>query len=224
MTTSTLPPDGYAVIEAIVAPAECLKLIAALATEPGATSGSRCLLSRDWCKRLAARLRAHPGIAALLPAGHVASQCTFFTKSASINWLVPIHQDLSIPVAERVDAPGLGGWSEKEGGLFVQPPIALLERLVAVRLHLDDCGPDDGPLHIVPGSHTRGKISPDDAATARRQEGVVSCEVGAGGVLVMQPLLLHASSKASGASQRRVLHFLFGPEVLPHGLRWHTAV
>jgi len=38
--------------------------------------------------------------------------------------------------------------------------------------------------------------------------------------LLMRPLLLHASSKSSGSSRRRVLHFLFGPPVLPCGLRW----
>lgn len=224
MTTSTFSSDGYSVIENVVTPAECREVAAVIATEPGATSGTRCLLSRDWCKALARRLRAHPAIAALLPDGHVASQCTLFTKSSMVNWLVPIHQDLSIPVAEQVDSTALGGWSEKEGMLFVQPPIALLERLVAVRLHLDDCGADDGPLQIVPGSHKRGKVPPEAAAAARRQGPVVSCEVGMGGVLVMQPLLLHASSKACGASQRRVLHFLFGPGDLPCGLRWQHAV
>jgi hypothetical protein len=40
----------------------------------------------------------------------------------------------------------------------------------------------------------------------------------------MRPLLLHASSKASGSSLRRVLHFLFGPRDLPHGLRWQHAI
>jgi hypothetical protein len=43
-------------------------------------------------------------------------------------------------------------------------------------------------------------------------------------VLVLKPLLLHASSKASMPSQRRVLHFVFGPPVLPFGLEWPQAV
>ena len=30
----------------------------------------------------------------------------------------------------------------------------------------------------------------------------------------------HASSKAGGASRRRVLHFVFGPRELPAGLAW----
>jgi hypothetical protein len=40
----------------------------------------------------------------------------------------------------------------------------------------------------------------------------------------MRPLLLHASSKGSGTSARRVLHFVFGPRQLPHGLAWELAV
>lgn len=38
--------------------------------------------------------------------------------------------------------------------------------------------------------------------------------------MAMRPLLLHASSKATGTSWRRVLHFVFGPAALPHGLAW----
>ena len=63
----------------------------------------------------------------------VAVQCTYFEKSADRNWLVPIHQDLAIPVARRVEHPALRGWSHKEGSLFVQPPADVLAQLVAVR-------------------------------------------------------------------------------------------
>ena len=46
----------------------------------------------------------------------------------------------------------------------------------------------------------------------------------AGGfAMLMRPLLLHASSKARGASRRRVLHFLFGPRQLRLGLAWAKA-
>lgn len=154
----------------------------------------------------------------------MAVQCTYFEKSAGQNWLVAMHQDLSIPVAERVSGSGLQGWSEKEGELFVQPPTAVLERLVAVRLHLDECSPTDGPLRVVPGSHTSGRLGPDAASRRRDLHGEVVCTARRGDVLVMRPLLLHASSKAHGTSRRRVLHFLFGPRHLPLGLAWRHAV
>jgi hypothetical protein len=47
--------------------------------------------------------------------------------------------------------------------------------------------------------------------------------VNRGGALVMRPLILHASSKASAPKARRVLHFVFGPPQLPFGLEWRWA-
>ena len=82
----------------------------------------------------------------LLPQEAVAVQCTLFDKSTDKNWLVALHQDLSIPVRERILNPECAGWSVKEGVVYVQPPVAVLESLLAVRVHLDDCGPESGPL------------------------------------------------------------------------------
>lgn len=224
MPAHHLSTQGFAVVRDVLAPDECEEIVASIHNAPSASVGTRSLLAHGWCKALAGRLRAHPKLAPLLPAGFVATQCTFFTKSSSRNWLVPIHQDLSIPVAERVDSPHLHGWSEKEGALFVQPPIELLEQLIAVRLHLDPCGLADGPLQLVPGSHLHGRVVPEAAVAARHTQETVSCTLERGDVLLMRPLLLHASSKASGTSLRRVLHFLFGPRDLPCGLRWQDAV
>lgn len=220
MVETSFAQDGYAVIDRLLAPQECEALLNHLPAELADTVGSRCLLTAPWCRSLAERLRRHPALAALLPHDSVATQCTYFSKSASRNWLVPVHQDLSIGVAERIDHPELSGWSEKEGDWFVQPPLALLAQLVAVRLHLDDCGIDDGPLQVVPGTHRSGRWTPEAAAMARRAAPPVSCLTGAGGVVVMRPLLLHASSKSTGQSRRRVLHLVYGPPSLPHGLRW----
>src|SRR4051812_114307 len=58
---------------------------------------------------------ARTGRGGVLPRGAVAVQCTLFDKSADKNWLVALHQDLSIPVPERVTHPDCSGWSEKEG-------------------------------------------------------------------------------------------------------------
>lgn len=160
----------------------------------------------------------------IIPEHHVAVQCTYFEKSKRQNWLVPIHQDLSIPVKERKEAPGFGGWSEKEGEVFAQAPVEVLSQLVAVRVHLDPCREDDGPLNVVPGSHALGILAPEAAVAAGAELGAKACVAGVGDALAMRPLLLHASSKASGGSLRRVLHFVFGPPELPHALRWQHAV
>jgi len=222
MHTGTFDELGYAIVPGVLSPVEC----DAVSVRVGAdlpTVGSRSLLGNAWCIELAGQLRRHPGLAKLIDAGDVAVQCTYFEKSTSRNWLVPIHQDLSIPVAERVPDPRLAGWSRKEGALFVQAPTDLLARMVAVRLHLDACTARDGPLRVVPGSHRLGVIGAEAATRVRREMSEVDCVAPAGAALVMRPLLLHASSKASGDSRRRVLHFLFGPADPSNGLRWQHA-
>lgn len=216
--------DGHALVPGILSREQCAAIAGSMHAARAPSGGSRSLLAQPWCASLAARLRADPALAGYIGADSVAVQCTYFEKSAGRNWLVPIHQDLSIPVAARVDGPGLGGWSEKEGVLFVRPPVEVLQQLVAVRIHLDDCGVEDGPLRVIPGSHRRGLIG-DDEAIALRQAGLETvCLAAAGAALVLRPLLLHASSKGSGNGQRRVLHFVFGPRALPFGLTWNLAL
>jgi hypothetical protein len=82
-------------------------------------AGSRRLLDEAWCTHLAGALRGNAKISSLLPRNAVAVQCTLFDKSPRRNWLVALHQDLSIPVKCRVDSPECSGWSEKEGQVYV---------------------------------------------------------------------------------------------------------
>ena len=186
--------------------------------------GSRRLLDEAWCTHLAGALRGDARVRSLLPPNALAIQCTLFDKSPDKNWKVALHQDLSIPVKERVESPECSGWSEKEGHLYVQPPVGVLERLVVVRVHIDDCPVESGALRVVPHSHTAGRVDPDQAEVLRQHHGETAIPVARGGVLVMRPLILHASSKASSLAPRRVLHFVFGPPQLPLGLQWRWAV
>jgi hypothetical protein len=145
-----------------------------------------------------------------------------FDKTPDANWKVAYHQDRSIAVATRGDAdvPGFGPWSTKAGVTHVQPPAELLERMITVRLHLDDCGPDNGPLRVVPGSHRDGILSPADVARLPRERGEVACLIPRGSALLMRPLLLHASSSAIKPGRRRVVHIEYSPDTLPPPLRW----
>ncbi|MEO7495393.1 MAG: phytanoyl-CoA dioxygenase family protein [Massilia sp.] len=211
--------DGYVVVPGVLTPAHCARLAASVSVGAGA-AGSRSLLAQDWCAALAIELRRDSALAGLIPATHVAVQCNYFEKSASCNWLVPLHQDLSIPVADRVDGAGLRGWSEKEGELFVHAPPEVLGQLIALRLHLDPCGAVDGPLKVVPGSHASGRM----AAGAVADRPALAIEADIGDALLMRPLLLHASSKSAGCGRRRVLHVVFGPPALPQGLSWRHAI
>jgi hypothetical protein len=216
--------DGFAVLSEVLTISSCEELSLSLAEIQNKGIGSRSLLDMPWCKKLAQAVSQHPAIVPFLPADAVAVQCNFFEKSQDQNWLVPIHQDLSIPVTERVENAALTGWSQKQGSLFVQPPDIVLQELVAVRLHVDECGNDDGALRVVPGSHKLGRLNNEDALEMRGSLGEVVCAVSKGGALLMKPLVLHASSKATGQSRRRVLHLVFGPSRLPLGLTWQNAV
>jgi len=224
MDTNAFDAEGFGITPPILSGAECLAIETCMTGIIGAGIGTRNLLGHDWCKKLAVSLKESPFIRPVLSGDHVAVQCTYFEKSKEQNWLVPIHQDLSIPVRDRVQHAELTGWSAKEAAVFVQPPTALLEKLVAVRLHLDDCQVGDGPLRVVPGTHKLGRLNNESALYERDKRGETVCPVERGAALVMRPLLLHASSRASGSSKRRVLHFVYGPGDLPFGLRWQHAV
>lgn len=215
---------GWISIEGVLSPLECAAIADSITPSAAPSGGTRALLAQPWCQQLAARIRLESPLAALIPPEFVAVQCTYFEKSAAKNWLVPWHQDLSIPVAERVEHSALSGWSEKEGGLFVHAPPGVLEQLIAVRLHLDVCSATDGPLKVLPGTHLLGRLSPAAVESLRCERAEVACLANMGGAIVLRPLLVHASSKANGASRRRVLHFVFGPAALPCGLRWREMM
>jgi hypothetical protein len=219
---SDFTAHGFTLVPGVLTDAECAALASRLADLPEGSAGTRDLLSSSWCRALASQVRQHPSLQALIPSGFVAVQCTYFEKSPSRNWLVPVHQDLSIPVAARVAHPDLGGWSEKEGALYVQAPVELLQELIAVRIHIDECSAEDGPLRVVPGSHLAGQINAGAAALARQSGEEFICTARRGTALAMRPLLLHSSSRSQGKGPRRVLHFLFGPQVLPFGLQWQN--
>jgi len=214
---------GFAVVAQVLTDAECSKVAEHFDALPD-EAGSRALLELSWCRNLALSLRSNPKIAPYLPSGSAAVQCTAFFKTPETNWLVSLHQDLSIPVQERVQNPECRGWSNKQGVLFVQPPVAVLESLVAIRVHIDACSAENGALRIVPGSHRLGRLATDAHAKIRDASGERVVPVERGGALLMRPLLLHASSKAVVPNGRRLLHFVFGPRTLPLGLRWHTAI
>lgn len=188
------------------------------------SAGSRDLLSHPWCAELVAPIRRRLHAAGVLANDAVAIQCTLFRKTATCNWKVPYHQDLSVPVVVRVEHPDLSGWSTKPDGVYVQAPELLLSEILAVRLHLDPCGESDGPLRIVPGSHRAGRLPSAMIADVPKSAVERTCVASRGDLWLMRPLLLHASSRAARPNGRRVLHFLFAPPDPGYGLQWRIAV
>jgi ectoine hydroxylase-related dioxygenase (phytanoyl-CoA dioxygenase family) len=189
-----------------------------------AGAGSRCLLDNEWCQTLASTLQNRVSSTVTEIRSLVAVQCTFFNKSPDSNWFVAFHQDRSIPVASSVAQDKWSGWSCKEGMTFIHGPDTLLAKMLALRLHIDKSGPDNGPLRVIPNSHKSGTLSRRDIDAIRDSSSDQTLTARKGGVVLMRPLLLHASSKSRTMESRRVLHFLFGPQTLPDGLEWRRAV
>jgi hypothetical protein len=147
-----------------------------------------------------------------------------FDKTPETNWLVPWHQDPTIAVAQRIDAPGFGPWNTKDGEHHCQPPLDVLQSIITIRIHLDPCPADAGPLRVINGSHRNGLLTDGqiDALTATGT--VTEAVTPAGGAAVMTPLSVHSSPKATMTSgRRRVLHLECSALDLPHGLRWAEA-
>jgi hypothetical protein len=156
----------------------------------------------------------------MLGPGCAAVRAIVFDKTPGANWKVSWHQDLTIAVKRRGDLPGYGPWSVKAGVVHVQPPVEVLEQMLTLRLHLDDCGADNGPVRVLPGSHRAGRLSGEAIDRWRAEREAAECLAARGDLLVMRPLLLHASSPARSPAHRRVLHVEYAGVELAAGLEW----
>jgi len=145
---------------------------------------------------------------------------TFFDKPVDANWGVPWHQDLTIVVAAEHGVEGFTNWSVKHGAVNVQAPASVLESIVALRIHLDDCPAENGALRVVPGSHSHGRLTSAHTSQLLSKHGEIICEARKGDVLLMSPLLLHSSSKSASPCHRRVIHLEYAGADLPAPLTW----
>lgn len=157
--------------------------------------------------------------ARLGPAGR-AVRAMVLDKNETLNWALGWHQDRVIAVRERREAPGFRAWTVKSGLNHVEPPFAILERMLTVRIHLDDAGPRNAPLLIAPGSHRIGRIPEDEIANHVARLGTVACLARAGDLWVYKAPILHASERALAPARRRVLQIFYSADRLGHGLEW----
>jgi ectoine hydroxylase-related dioxygenase (phytanoyl-CoA dioxygenase family) len=203
----TIDDPGYRVVEGVFTDAELAPIAAALDGHLATRSraGARHVLALPEIRALASDPRLVDLAAQFIGAAQP-FRATLFDKSASANWLVAWHQDTALPMRAQVDAVGWGPWSTKAGVLHGHAPAVALARIVALRVSLDPSTDANGLLRVLPGTHVLGLL--DDDAVERLGRGIspVSCTVGAGGVVAMRPLLLHASSKSTSDARRRVLH------------------
>ena len=158
----------------------------------------------------------------LLPDGPRVVRSLYFDKPPNANWIVNWHQDLTVNLVHREDHPGFEKWRSVEDRMVVRPPRRYLDNMVTLRIHLDSCTAENGALRVIPGSHLDGVTEMKNWSPA--EECVTICEVPAGEMMVMKPLLLHASRRSDVSTNRRVIHLECCSEPLPGTMQWKEAV
>lgn len=133
-------------------------------------------------------------------------RATLFDKSVERNWLIAWHQDTALPLCERHERAGWGPWAIKDGIVYAHAPSSALAQVLALRVHLDESGSDNGSLRVLPGTHTFGVLNDEEIHRLSKRFSEVTCEISRGGILAMRPLLIHSSSKLRAKIPRRVLH------------------
>jgi ectoine hydroxylase-related dioxygenase (phytanoyl-CoA dioxygenase family) len=146
----------------------------------------------------------------------------YFDKPEDSNWFVSYHQDLTISVNQKVNIDGFGPWTVKQDQYAVQPPLKVLQDNFTVRIHLDDTNENNGALRVIQGSHLKGVYRPETIDWSKEKE--IVCPVSKGGIMIMRPLLLHASSRTSNSKKRRVIHIEFSNQELPRPLQWSEFI
>lgn len=147
-----------------------------------------------------------------------------FDKSAGANWMVPWHQDSTIAVSDRIDVPGFGPWAYKDGEHHCRPPLEILASIVTVRLHLDACPLEAGPLRVIAGSHRLGLITEHQIEQVVREGRAIDATIDAGGAVLTTPLAVHSSRRSSTTDRRRTLHLDCSRASLPGGLLFAEAM
>lgn len=200
--------QGFAILPEVLLPSAAERLIADLQASPlrRSKAGIRHALKHLPVAALAAERRLMQIAQQILGRDAVPFRATLFDKSPQSNWLVVWHQDTALPLRERRNIPGWGPWSIKDGVTYAHAPASALCRVAALRVHLDDSTSQNGPLRVLPGTHVHGVLSDDAIQELALRIAPLDCLVPQGGVLVMRPLIVHASSKSAFPMPRRVLH------------------
>src|SRR5437773_7908943 len=78
----------------------------------------------------------------------------YFDKPPEQSWALPWHKDATIAVQNnRLPSEQFGKPTFKVGVPHVEAPEWLLEKMLTLRIHLDEMTDANGPLKVIPGSH-----------------------------------------------------------------------
>jgi len=150
--------------------------------------------------------------------GYFITKSIYFDKPEKSNWFVAYHQDLTISVNKKTEAANFENWTVKQNQFAVQPPKEILEDNFTIRIHIDKTTKDNGALKVINNSHSKGILRIENLDFEKEKETI--CEVEKGGIMIMKPLLFHASNKTMNNERRRVIHIEFSKQQLPEDLEW----
>ena len=229
---SNIQQNGFAIIEDVFAEADVSALLDCIDqvdhTNPAVRKTKDVFAIRRFLQELpAARpMLFTPALNAIVSGlfgqNYFVVKSIYFDKPPASNWFVAYHQDLTISVKKKIETAGYGPWTVKPDQFAVQPPLPVLEDNFTIRIHLDDTDANNGALRVIPGSHLKGICRPE--AIDRDKEKAHICEVNTGGIMIMKPLLLHASGRTTNNRKRRVVHIEFSKINLPEPLQWAELI
>lgn len=223
--------EGFAIIDAIYSDNEIEKIISEIEKVTLNTTDNSTFRKSD---DLFAIRQFHKEIPEILPyvfnqnlreiiktnfgENYFITKSIYFDKPEKSNWFVAYHQDLTISVNKKVEAKSFENWTVKQNQFAVQPPKEILENNFTIRIHIDKTTRDNGALKVLNTSHKKGICRVENINLEEEIETI--CEVEKGGVMIMKPLLFHASNKTTNNERRRVIHIEFSNQELPNELEW----
>ncbi|HLP21957.1 MAG TPA: phytanoyl-CoA dioxygenase family protein [Chitinophagales bacterium] len=228
--TKEISDNGFTIIDAVFSEEEVAQILKAIdavdKTQETFRMSTDLFAIRQFLKEVPGTLPFifNEGLKGIIKSffgdGYFVVKSIYFDKPETSNWFVSYHQDLTISVDKKLSIEGFSSWTVKQNQFAVQPPLAFLENIFTIRIHLDDTDEHNGALRVVPGSHSNGIYYTGSWST----ETQTTCNVAKGGVMIMKPLLLHSSGRTTNNERRRVIHLEFSNMELPTGINWAERI
>ena len=226
MLSATIERQGFDIIRDVFDKSDITNIVLIIERTPllRSRAGIRHLMADPAFAAIANDSRLLNPAKEILGESAMPFRATLFDKSPGANWQVTWHQDTALPLQEKKDVDGWGPWSVKEGINYAHAPQQTLEKIIALRLQIDDSTKMNGPLRVIPQSDKHGLLSDEEVSHIACRSSAVDCLAPSGSILFMRPLLIHASSKSKNDVPRRVLHIEYAPSMnLGGGLRLAIA-
>ena len=228
--------DGLTIVPGVYSSAEtdvmCDELTAALQTAADSIRSSQGVIYAarnvlQWFPQVKSLWQRQPLLEllrAVLGPSFGLVRVLFFDKPPERSWALPWHRDRTMAVRDnQTPSEHFSKPTFKAGVPHIEAPHWLLQRMLTLRIHLDQVTTDNGPLQVIPGSHLAD--TPTDAPTD--SPNIRQVLAGRGDVLAIRPLVLHGSIGATpgSAQHRRTLHLEFsGQRELPDNYEWRDFV